>query len=83
MLEDVLNIEIEDIMEWIEQPQENGHIQLQSFTWKFHTFTYKGDRGVGVINYEKAPKHEMVFEDWLQALEAVKQITLNANQQSV
>jgi hypothetical protein len=43
-----LDIELEEIIEMINIQKEKRNIQLQSFTWRYYTFKYRGQRGVGV-----------------------------------
>ncbi|MGG1071120.1 hypothetical protein COJ01_18165 [Priestia megaterium] len=71
-----LDIELEEIIEMINIQKEKRNIQLQSFTWRYYTFKYRGQRGVGVTNYDRAPRHEMLFENWMDALTNVKSFIL-------
>jgi hypothetical protein len=77
MLEQVLEAEIEGILSWIDDQENDGFVQLQSFSWKSYSFHYKGDNGVGIVDHENAPRHEFICANWEEALYTVKDRILN------
>ena len=76
-MDEVLQIEIESILSWIDDQENDGIVQLQSFSWKSHSFNFAGDTGVYVIDHENAPTHKQHFDNWELALVAIKDRVLN------
>lgn len=71
MLEQVLQFEIGEIIEFIEEQEDAGTIDIQSFSWKQYTFHNKGDAGYYVIE-DQSPESRMDFDNLEQALLEVK-----------
>jgi hypothetical protein len=67
----VLESEMEEILEWIEQMDELGHISIDRLSWKQYKIEREYDYRHTVTKFDA--EESMIFESWEECFQYVKE----------